>query len=319
MDANNIRYFVAVAKYGSINQAAKAMFISQPQLSHIIRSLEEEAGMTLLRRTTQGTRLTHEGEIYLHHCEIILKEMDNLNSYIRGSRTEMTRLSVSMTRFSHTSECFNEICRRYQDVPGMTFKLYEDSSLNVIEDVTVGRSSVGVIHFLSQNADITQKNIESRGLEFIPLAAFRPYVCLSSSHELLQENGRKGLHIEQLNDYGFVRYIGQYEDFIYHIETMKGPVDLNDSQKIVYVTDRQGQMRLISATNFYTIGISEFNGQDSMYKVISVPLLDCVEHLKFGIIRKKNEHRLEIEQEFVDLVCRRYASLQEQENQRNQP
>ena len=45
MDESNIKYFVAVAKYGSINQAAKAMYISQPQLSHIIKNIEEEAGM----------------------------------------------------------------------------------------------------------------------------------------------------------------------------------------------------------------------------------------------------------------------------------
>ena len=47
MDESNIKYFVAVAKYGSINQAAKAMYISQPQLSHIIKNIEEEAGMPL--------------------------------------------------------------------------------------------------------------------------------------------------------------------------------------------------------------------------------------------------------------------------------
>lgn len=49
MDTNNLRYFAAVAKYGSITQAAKAAYISQPQLSHIIRQLEKEMGLTLFR------------------------------------------------------------------------------------------------------------------------------------------------------------------------------------------------------------------------------------------------------------------------------
>ena len=40
MDPKNLKYFVAVAQYGSINAAAKAMFISQPQLSHIIKGIE---------------------------------------------------------------------------------------------------------------------------------------------------------------------------------------------------------------------------------------------------------------------------------------
>ena len=42
LDTKNLKYFVGVARYGSINQAAKAMYISQPQLSHIIKSIEEE-------------------------------------------------------------------------------------------------------------------------------------------------------------------------------------------------------------------------------------------------------------------------------------
>ena len=44
MDPKNLKYFVAVAQYGSINAAAKAMFISQPQLSHIIKGIEEDVG-----------------------------------------------------------------------------------------------------------------------------------------------------------------------------------------------------------------------------------------------------------------------------------
>ena len=82
MDANNIKYIVAIAKYGSINHAAKAMFISQPQLSHILKTTEEECGLTLFQRTSRGTKLTPEGEDYLHHCNIILAEMAKLNRYV---------------------------------------------------------------------------------------------------------------------------------------------------------------------------------------------------------------------------------------------
>lgn len=42
MDTNNLRYFAAVAQYGSITRAARAMYISQPQLSHIIKQLEKK-------------------------------------------------------------------------------------------------------------------------------------------------------------------------------------------------------------------------------------------------------------------------------------
>ena len=78
MDTNNLRYFAAVAQYGSITRAARAMYISQPQLSHIIKQLEKEMGLTLFRRTSQGTRLTLDGQRILAHSKVILREMDQL-------------------------------------------------------------------------------------------------------------------------------------------------------------------------------------------------------------------------------------------------
>lgn len=54
MDTNNLRYFAAVAKYGSITQAAKAAYISQPQLSHIIRQLEKKWGLPSFAEPATG-------------------------------------------------------------------------------------------------------------------------------------------------------------------------------------------------------------------------------------------------------------------------
>ncbi|MBQ6361439.1 MAG: LysR family transcriptional regulator [Lachnospiraceae bacterium] len=325
MDANNLKYFVAVAKYGSINHAAKAMYISQPQLSHIIKSLEDETGLVMFQRTRHGTKLTRDGEKFLAHCEVILREMDNLKHFINVSREETSHLSVSMTRFSHTAECFNEICAKYQDRNRFSYKLREDGTSGVIDDIAEKLSNIGVIHFSTADADMILKNLKNKQIDFIQLATFRPYVCISGDHEIMQQLRQKsgdstcGIEIEMLAGYGFVRYIGQYEDFIYHIATESGLVDLNESQKIVYVNDRQEQMRLISRTNFYTIGIVDFAGQNPLYNVVSVPLLHCSEHLTFGIITRSSSKLSDIENDFIDYVRNHYASLQMQDDRVSVP
>lgn len=312
MDANNIKYIVAIAKHGSINHAAKAMFISQPQLSHILKATEDECGFTLFQRTSRGTRLTPAGEDYLQHCEIILQEMAKLNHFVSRAVSTQSRLNVSMTRFSHTSECFNEICKRHQDAEHINYHLREDSPANVIDDVAESRSTIGVIHFSATDRSLTLQNLEHKNLELFPLATFRPYVCLSAEHPLLANQSRFAVDISELRHYGFVRYEGQYEDFIYHIATGSGLVDLNESQKIIYVCDRQEQMRLISCTSFFTIGISEFSGQSNLYHVVSIPLLHCSEQLSFGIVTRKNAALSPVEKEFFDTVVKRYHALKEQ-------
>ncbi len=313
MDTKNLKYFVGVAQYGSINQAAKAMYISQPQLSHIIKSIEEEVGFDLFRRTNQGSRLTKNGESFLAHCKVILNEMESLDHFISQTHRQGSRLVVSMTRFSHTAVCFNDVCARHQDQENLFLRLRETSTSDVIDDVTNGYSEIGVIHFSVHETDTMQRNFENRRLRFTSIAKFRPYVFLSANHELLRGKTVSELDINELLSYGFVRYIGQYEDFFYHIATEHGLVDLNDSAKIIYVNDRMEQIRLLSATNFYTIGIAKFPYQGSLYNVANIPLKNCSEHLRFGIITKESKKFTEIEKEFIAEVRQRYCALSDEE------
>ena len=311
MDSKNLKYFIAVAQYGSISQAAKAMYISQPQLSHIIKSIEEEVGFPLFQRTNQGSSLTRSGEEFLNYCVTLQQDMDKLNRFITRTKSSGARLTVSMTRFSHTAECFNDICSKYDDQENLFLRMHECSTMDVIESVLNGYSGIGVLHFSASESALMKRNFEVKKLSFRQVGSFRPYVCLSKDHPLLQSGTVKELDIRDMLTFGFVRYIGQYEDFLYHISTENGVVDLNESARIIFVNDRAGQMRLISETNYYTIGIPEFQYQDALYDVVSVPLKNCSDHICFGILTKKEWRPSPIERDFTDTVCRKYASLNE--------
>ena len=108
---------------------------------------------------------------------------------------------------------------------------------------------------------------------------------------------------------GSAFYIGQYEDFFYHIATENGVVDLNDSAKIIYVNDRMEQIRLLAHSNFYTIGIPKYPDEGLHYKVANIPLRASNEHLRFGIITKENKRPTDIEAEFIEEVTTRYHAL----------
>jgi len=61
MDTRVIRSFLRVAEIGNLTRAAESLGISQPTLSRIVRSLEEETGVRLLERTRRGVRLSDAG------------------------------------------------------------------------------------------------------------------------------------------------------------------------------------------------------------------------------------------------------------------
>jgi len=74
MELRQVRYFVGVAETLSFRQASKHLYVSQPSLSVQIKQLEDELGVSLLRRSKRGVEITRAGEAFLPGArEILLK------------------------------------------------------------------------------------------------------------------------------------------------------------------------------------------------------------------------------------------------------
>ena len=84
MEITTMRYFREVARTGNISKAAKALGITQPPLSRILRSLQNEIGTPLFRRTTHGVNLTPVGEQFYHAVENIISLTDSTISRFTG-------------------------------------------------------------------------------------------------------------------------------------------------------------------------------------------------------------------------------------------
>ena len=74
MNLMRIKYFVAVAKWGSFSKAAQTLYVSQPNLSRQIALMEQEVGFELFRRSGKSIQLTRAGE-YLYSQLRDLPEM----------------------------------------------------------------------------------------------------------------------------------------------------------------------------------------------------------------------------------------------------
>lgn len=79
MRLEQLRYFVEVARYGSIRKASEHLYMAQQSLSQSVKKLETELGVCLLERSLSGTTLTREGEAVLAFAEAVLVEKDKLN------------------------------------------------------------------------------------------------------------------------------------------------------------------------------------------------------------------------------------------------
>lgn len=86
-----IRYFLAVCKYGTFANASKALFVSQPAVSQSIRELEKEYNILLFSRNNNRLVLTEDGKWFQYKCENLLRIADDLENDLK-ERFEQRRV-----------------------------------------------------------------------------------------------------------------------------------------------------------------------------------------------------------------------------------
>lgn len=154
MEIRVLRYFLAIAREGSITNAASFLHVTQPTLSRQIRDLEEELGQKLFTRGSHSMTLTAEGMILRKRAEEIISMIDKTEAefnsmenvvggdiYIGGGETEAIRL---IAEIAHDLR---------EDYPDVHYHLYSGNFEDVTERLDKGLLDFGV---LIQPADISK-------------------------------------------------------------------------------------------------------------------------------------------------------------------
>lgn len=111
MNINYIRYALEISRCGSINRAAKQLYISQSSLSRGIKELEEEIGIKIFERSSSGISTTHQGEEFLKHASRLEAQYKHLEElYFTGYKPDIFHLSVSSVRYAVACRAVINLC-----------------------------------------------------------------------------------------------------------------------------------------------------------------------------------------------------------------
>lgn len=96
MKLSQLKYFQVVCKHNNLTRAAEELHISQPGLTHVIRELEQEFGLTLFLRQNKGLVLTEEGRKFLEEANLLLQQSDYFVSRMKflGQSNQIIRMGL---------------------------------------------------------------------------------------------------------------------------------------------------------------------------------------------------------------------------------
>jgi LysR family cyn operon transcriptional activator len=147
MDLHHLEAVVAISDYGTFTDAAAALHVSQPALSHAIARLERELGLQLFDRSSRRVRLTAAGRAFLGPARRALSEVRNSRAAagaVAGVLSGELRIGGVRTAVIETAHLVIQFHRLF---PGVDL-LIEDPSgdRDVIDSINGGRCDVGIIH-----------------------------------------------------------------------------------------------------------------------------------------------------------------------------
>ena len=280
MTLQQLKYIVTVAECGSINEAAKQLFISQPSLSNAIKEVELEAKRTLFLRTPRGMQLTEEGMEFLGYARQVLQQMDMLEGKYLNEQNGKQRFSVSTQHYTFAANALVELVKQFGGEV-YDFTLHEGTTHDIIENVKNLRSDLGIIYLSYANETVIRKLLSDNDLIFKHLFTAKPHVFLFKNHPLASKDI---VTLDELENYPYITYNqGIYNSFYYSEEILS----TRTVAKQIRVSDRAAVVNFIIGLNAYTISSGVFPAYLHGNDIIAIQL-DVDEKIEIGTIMHKD-------------------------------
>jgi len=196
MSLNKINAFVTSVEYGSLTKAAEKLDYTQPSISHMISSLENDYGFSLLVRGKSGVAPTDNGLVLLPIMQDMLKRAQLLSETINEiNGMEIGKIHIG----AYTSVCVHwmpTILSLFKEkYPKIQIQLYEGNSQEIKQWLENGKIDFGI--------GTTQAN---QSPNFIPLKEDRILAIFPNNHSLANHDSI------QLEEFATEPCIMPYED-----------------------------------------------------------------------------------------------------------
>lgn len=294
MRIKQLEYLEAVIETGSINEAAKRLYLTQPSLSSAIKDLEREMGITIFQRSNSGARLTADGREFMNYAKQILDQVRLLDDRFKHQQALHQSFAVSAQHYAFVINAFVELIKEINS-PTYKFTLRETETENIFNDLRAFKSELGVLYINNFNRRIINKLLTENGLKFTPLFVAKPHVFLSRYNPLAK---RQSISLDDLTELPYLSFDQGENNSFYFSEEIQSTLS---HKKEIKVSDRATIFNLMVGLNGYTISSGIISSKLNDDKIVAIPL-ELDDPITIGIAQHQHTVPSQLSLKFIQLL-----------------
>lgn len=294
MRIQQLQYIIKIVECGSMNEAAKQLFITQPSLSNAVKELEQEMGITIFIRNSKGITLTKDGVEFLSYARQIIEQTALLEDRYKNHNTSRELFSVSSQHYAFVVNAFVSLLKR-ADMTQYELFLRETRTWEIIDDVKNFRSEIGVLFINDYNRDVLTKLFEENHLTVSTLFKTTPHIFISKSNPLANKTS---LTIDDLLDFPYLSYDQGIHNSFYFSEEMMAHIP---HSKSIVVSDRATLFNLMIGLNGYTVASGILNTNLNGDQIVAIPL-DVPDVIEIVFIKHEKANLSKMGERFIDYL-----------------
>ena len=171
MNITELRYLVAIKKWGSVSAAAKQLYAAQPNVSKALKHLEEEYGLRIFERSSTGMIPTEQGKRFIRQAQRVLQQVDELKQEAHQQRS-CAELRVVLTHATYASYAAVDFLKEAAGADQLRIHIREGGSMEALDHVLRQGYHLALLRYAVEDDEHYTHYCARRGLKMEPIMDF---------------------------------------------------------------------------------------------------------------------------------------------------
>lgn len=306
MRMEQIEQLLEIVECGSIGKAAQKLYVQQPNLSMVVKSIEEEFHQPIFYRTPSGVRLTPFGKDFMAFAKPFYQQYQMLREIGQNNLSSpIEEFNVCSHHMTIARWAFSELCTVYSN-RAVRMRMANVSFEDIPSSVASHQYDIGILGLVKSQSRLLLKIFASLGVEFVPLGNAAFSIIVGNNHPFVKDQVRF-VSLDMCKMYPFVLYrpMEVYLRALESYQRLMNHHSLIDVPDYVLVQDIMRQGKAFSVGPLKYMYSARFSPQE--HTLVELPFEDRSAELCFGYVKRRNETLSEMGKEYVSLLASMFA------------